>query len=201
MLIFFYRAAIKIQKRVRIWIAKRVVAEKKLHKNMAVRIQTQMRIFLAKKLVRSMKEKMASDLFSTVSTIQKYIRRWLAMRWLEKQRVSLAVLDKVPSEPVSAWIAHYGVDPEYGLKRNRRITERLFSKMLKTRFVRILSRFGVVFIDSYPPRKTEEEMMQEFQKGNVESLTVRDEFVAVFFPTFDPVLVHRSEAISQLKFG
>ena len=46
-----------------------------------------------------------------------------------------------------------------------------------------------------------EEMMQEFQKGNVESLTVRDEFVAVFFPTFDPVLVHRSEAISQLKFG
>lgn len=208
--LFISRAAIKIQKRVRIWIAKKVFKEKKLCWYMAIRIQTQARVYLAKEFVRRLKEQMASDMFITVTVIQKYVRRWIAMRWRFNQLAELAKAKALAIEQgeifseqkVADWLPTYGVDPDYGLKRNRRITERLFAKMLKTRFVRILSRFGVVYVDSYPPRKTEEEQLQELQGGPYESLTNRDEFVAVFLPTFQPVAVRRAKAIEQFhKFN
>ncbi len=108
-------------------------------------------------------------------------------------------------EKVSDYIDTYGKDPEYGLKRNRRITERLFKKILKMRFARVLSRFGVVYVDSYPPRKSEEELLLEMQQAaggadgqnskSLAELTDRDDFVQVFLPTFDPVAVRRNKAV------
>lgn len=172
---------------------------------MAIRIQTQARVYLAKEFVRKLKEQMAADMYRTVTVIQKYVRRWIAMKWRLNQLGELAKAKELAieqgeiltDEKVSDWLATYGVDPEYGLKRNRRITERLFAKMLKTRFVRVISRFGIVYIDSYPPRKTEEEQLQELQGGTHESLTNRDEFVSVFLPTFQPIAVRRAKAIEQ----
>jgi hypothetical protein len=174
---------------------------------MAIRIQTQARVYLAKEFVRRLKEKMAADIYATVTTIQKYVRRWIAMKWRQHQLVEVAKAkaqaledgEVLVEEKISDWLPTYGVDPEYGLKRNRRITERLFAKMLKTRFVRICSRFGIVYVDSYPPRKSEEEQLQELQGGVQQSLTNRDDFVSVFLPNFQPIAVRRSKAIEQFQ--
>lgn len=109
-------------------------------------------------------------------------------------------------QPVSSWIKTYGRDPEYGLKRNRRITARLFQKMLTMRFVRLVTtRYGVVYVDSYPPRKTEEEVLAEVQMQTGEAsadsgpLTVRTDFVSVYLPPFRPLLAHRREAVELCK--
>lgn len=167
------RAAIKIQKRVRIWIAKKVYRTLKIRSKMATRIQSRMRVCLAKAFVVRMKEQMAADLNRTVTTIQKYVRRLLAQCYvlrlkknvnLMKQMDAAVEGEEVPAAPagddeevpppsIHEWLPFYGVDPEYGLKRNRRITQRLFNKLLRTKYSKLLTRYGIVFVDSYPPRK------------------------------------------------
>jgi hypothetical protein len=201
------RSATKLQKRVRIWIAKRVFKSKRMRWDMAIVIQTQMRVCLAKALVARIRKKLSADTFATVSTIQKNVRRWIAVRWLDRQRRLLRESRKIAEESgnliepevVTEWLSWYGVDQEYGLKRNRRITDRLFASMLKTRFVRLKSRFGIVYVECYPPRKTEEEILQELQKGSQDALTIRDDFISVYLPTFDPVSLHRGKAIEQFN--
>lgn len=67
-------------------------------------------------------------------------------------------------------------------------------------------RFGIVYVDAYPPRKSEEELLPEMQRPDEkvsgeggpttsEPLTNRDDFVGVFFPMFQPVAVRKAKAI------
>lgn len=225
------RSAIKIQKRVRIWIAKRVFKRKKLRHLKAIIIQSRMRVCLAKARVLRIKAKMNADLHATVAVIQKNVRRMIvriadARRKAEELRKAKeqAEEDGVPYEPperppVTSWISTYGVDPEYRLKRNRRITERLFQRMLKMKYVRFLSRFGVVYLESYPPKTVGEEALEMAQQVQLEqaggtadgavaaavvaqqqesnALTVKKDFVSVYLPPFEPTKVHRRAAIER----
>lgn len=52
--------------------------------------------------------------------------------------------------PVSDWISTYGTDPEFGLRRNRRIVTRAFNKMLTMKYVRFLTRYGIMYLNQYP---------------------------------------------------
>lgn len=106
------------------------------------------------------------------------------------------------NEKVADFIDWYGKDPEYGLKRNRRITERLFKKLLRMRFARILTKFGIVYVESYPPKKSDEELMAEMHVAEggtavqiAEPLTIRDDFVQVYLPLFQPVGIRKSKAV------
>jgi len=208
------RSAIKIQKRIRIWIAKKVVASKMIRRDAAIIIQTRMRVCLAKSYVIRMKAKAEADLSAIVTIIQKNVRRWLVLlitnrkkeekkAVIMKKRLELAEDGKTyeveKPEPVATWISTYGVDLEYRLKRNRRITERLFQKILRTRYIRVITKYGISYIDSYPPKKTEEEILIEMQEGSQESssLTNRKDFVAVYLPAFLPITLHRKKAIDQ----
>jgi hypothetical protein len=211
------RSAIKIQKRVRIWIAKKIFEYKIIRRDAAIIIQTRMRVCLAKSYVIRMKTKAESDISAIVTTIQKNVRRWLICinikrkkdmkkAEIKQKRLELAeegiIYEEEKPEPVSNWILTYGVDQEYILKRNRRITERLFQKILRTRYIRILTKYGITYVDSYPPKKTEEEILIEMQEGIKDSLTNRKDFVAVYLPSFLPSTLHRKKAIEQcLKFS
>ena len=54
---------------------------------------------------------------------------------------------KKATEPVSSWIGTFGRDPEYGLRRNRRITERAFEKLLTVKFIRLVTKpFGKSYL-------------------------------------------------------
>lgn len=197
----------------RIWIAKRVFKRKKLRHSKAIIIQTRMRVCLAKARVVRIKAKMNADLNATVAVIQKNVRRMIvrcadARRRAEEARRIREQEDEdgvpyVPPAvpPVSAWIDTYGVDPDYGLKRNRRITERLFQRMLRMRYIRFLSRYGVVYLESYPPRKPGDEMLEEGAAAGSqeEALTVKKDFVSVFLPHFEPTKFHRRAALERLN--
>ena len=52
---------------------------------------------------------------------------------------------------MSEWLQTYGVDRDFGLRRTRRIVERAFKRMLGMKYVRFVSRYGVVYLDQYPP--------------------------------------------------
>lgn len=252
--IFAFRNATKLQKRVRIWIARRVFKSKKLRHLKTIIIQARIRVYLAKALVDRMKKKNTADLDATVTFIQKHVRKMVVrcanIRRIkeEEKRAEEAEAANEESEndddddntvgddgssvnegglggdngstdegrnrslfrrkrriPVSRWIHTYGVDAEYGLKRNRRITLRLFQQMLRMPFVRLLTRFGVVYIESYPPKRTEEEMLLEMQmlQDGVEinndegKLTNRKDFVSAYLPPFNPLAVHRKQAVEQ----
>lgn len=223
------RSAIKIQKRVRIWIAKRVFASKKKRHFAAIKIQTRMRVYLAKARVIRIKEANKAKTDHLVTIIQKNIRRFIAIMWRRKElRLLDARLDKEREEamalalaegreyvdpeepPVSSWIDTYGVDPDYRLKRNRRITERLFAQLLRMKYVRLVTRFGVVYNDSYPPRQFEGDSpapaaapaAAPSTEGDATAAPAeldKNAFVSVYFPNFLPVAVRRSVAIQSFS--
>lgn len=198
----------------RIWIAKRVFKKKKLRHIKATIIQTRMRVCLAKARVLRIKAKLAADLDATVAVIQKYVRRMLVLKAVARRKAEEARkrrmeandddnLPVVEKPPVSSWIDTYGVDPEYRLKRNRRITERLFKKMLKMKYVRFLSRFGVVYLESYPPKQPGDEVLEtqntdNADKGDSDSALVqKKDFLSAFLPPFEPSKMHRRGAIDR----
>lgn len=173
-----------------------------------------MRVCLAKARVLRIKAKLAADLDATVAVIQKYVRRMLVLKAVARRKAEEArkrrmeandddILPVVEKPPVSSWIDTYGVDPEYRLKRNRRITERLFKKMLKMKYVRFLSRFGVVYLESYPPKQPGDEVLETqntdgADKGDSDSALVqKKDFLSAFLPPFEPSKMHRRGAIDR----
>lgn len=205
---FTSRTAVKIQKRIRIFIAKRVFIQKKVCHFAAIQIQVRVRIILAQNAVRRIKEKAAADLNNHAVAIQKNARRMIVLRrnkrkedqvekLHQKARDDISVDTKSLAlesiEPVSSWILWYGVDQEYGLRRNRRIVEKLYQRILRTKFVRLVSKYGVVYAESYPPAK--DDSLDEMAAKQIEELSNPEEFVSVYFPSFDPVRFHRREAI------
>ena len=69
--------------------------------------------------------------------------------------------------------------------------ENTFARMLKTKYCRVKSKYGYVFIDQYPP--------QELDKHDDEDLCIRDDFVAVFLPAMEPRLLHLEVAIASIQ--
>jgi hypothetical protein len=214
-----HRSAIKIQKRVRIRIAKKLFRKKKLRSLMAIRVQTRMRVCLAKARVLRIKAQMSADVDATVTIIQKNARRMIVrIRDAKRKAVEAEKRRKQAEEddgsvevverpPVSEWIHTYGVDPEYGLKRNRRITNRLFQRMLKMRYVRFLTRFGVMYLESYPPKRDGEEAVSEMALLQAElsgvalpePLVESKDFVSLYLPPFEPSKYHRRAAIERVN--
>ena len=58
---------------------------------------------------------------------------------------------------VREWVKTYGVDPEYGLRRNRRMTENYFQRIIRMPYIRLVSKYGVVYADEYPALKSDED--------------------------------------------
>jgi hypothetical protein len=119
----------------------------------------------------------------------------------KKRREDAAEQDEeeasVIKEPVSSWIGWYGRDPEFGLKRNRRLNTLYFNRMLKLRYIRILSKYGIVYVNNYPPKISPED--EQKLKNGEELLTKREEYIDVFFPGFKPTLFHRPDAVKLLN--
>ena len=81
---------------------------------------------------------------------------------------------------------------EYGLRRNRRMTDEYFKKDLRTPYIRLVLEYGVVYVGAVPSTKSDEDMLAEKDE---EPLTNRDDFVGVYFPQFDSCGTHRAKAI------
>ena len=69
--------------------------------------------------------------------------------------------------------------------------------MLKLRYIRILSKYGIVYVNNYPPKISPED--QQKLKDGEELLTKPDEYIDVFFPGFKPTLFHRPDAVKILN--
>ena len=201
-------ASIKIQCRARIRASKNIYKYRLRRKRAAVKIQALMRKCLAITVVRKIRKDRKVWIDNKMAVIQKSIRRKLAYllraRMLDERRVFMSGADDddddvaVPERPpVSSWIKTFGCDPEYGLKRNRRMTQAYFERMLKMQYIRIQSKYGIVYVDQFPAEKSAEDAMLE--RAGEKGLTNREEFVTVFFPPFDPKCVHRLDAIDLLQ--
>ena len=95
--------------------------------------------------------------------------------------------------PVEEWIGTYGIDPDYYLRRNRRITERSFQQLLKMKYMRLQTvKYGIVFILSHPPPMTLED-----ETSAEEPLRDREAFVNVIFPSREPTYLKREEVLDM----
>jgi hypothetical protein len=207
-------SCIKIQKRARIRQAR--LKHKALIKRYqsACDIQRIIRGYLAMNIVKNIKANHKAYIDSKVTIIQKHVRRVLARmlriilinekKVLEANELAAkeaAGLDDDEDDdddyvPVSSWIHTFGCDPDpvYKFKRNRRITEYLFQKMLKLRYIRFVSKpYGIVHLDEYPARQSDEDM--KAVKNDDEPMTDRDAFIGVFFPQFSNITTHRAKAL------
>jgi hypothetical protein len=100
--------------------------------------------------------------------------------------------DLPPPDPVSSWIHTYGIDPDYYLRRNRRITMRIFQAMLNVKYTRLLTiKYGTVFVNHYPPVLSMEEDINKI------FLRTREDFVNVIFPSCVPRYLNREEIIEM----
>jgi hypothetical protein len=204
-----YQSCIKIQKRARIRQARKKYKLLKDTFYAAVIIQKHMRRCLALNTVTRIKEANKAALDSQVTSIQAMVRRKLAYIEigfkrdqhkldLEAARAEAADddMDEDEDEPdVSSWIHVYGVDPEYGLRRNRRMTMAYFDKILKMQYIRLVSKYGPVYVEEYPAPASDEDL-RAIKEGE-EPMTNREDFVAVFLPQFSPISTHRAEAIEH----
>ena len=102
--------------------------------------------------------------------------------------------DIIAPPPISEWIHTYGYDedPEYRLKRNRRLIRNAFFRVCKTRYMRIITeKYGPVFVDLYPTERSNEEIVEE------EDLCNHDDFVSVFIPPVNARYMKKKE-VSKL---
>jgi len=204
-------ACLKIQKRARIRQARLKYKALLRRKYAAIDIQRIMRGYLAHNIVKRIKQANQDGLDAKATVIQKHMRRVLATKrvnLLSDMRKAKAAAQKENGNDdeeedddaeakakVQAWVKVYGCDPDpmYKLRRNRRMTEAYFQKILKSQYIRLVSKYGVVYVDEYPARKSDEDMAAE--KAGGACLTDREAFVGVYFPQFRVMGTHREEAM------
>ena len=145
-----HKLAIKIQKRVRIFLSKNKLTRRKLERKCAIKIQAAARGMIQRVKNFRAKEALLARKEASALVIQRNIRRKIGYIRSSKERAYI-LLERGPyiDEPVSNWLWSYGRDPDYGLKRTRRILLRALHLILHRRYSRIASRFGVVFVDTY----------------------------------------------------
>ena len=135
--------ALKFRKRARIRQARNETKYRRKRYHAAKNIQKIMRGFLAVGIVKRVKKERKDALNRTVTVIQSGVRRKLATmlvnrkaeerRFLREQEEAEKEEDEFGDEEeegpsVQEWLQTYGVDPEYGLRRNRRMTDRYFKR-------------------------------------------------------------------------
>jgi hypothetical protein len=226
-----WKATVRIQKRIRIYIAKKTVNRRRLEKVKAIIIQRCARCYVARLTLTKLKKGRQVMLRRNATVIQKWGRRMLAQnrvcairlergivkpnyyddassiaseQSLEDDSGSLSSFERKKNKKkkkkslIAGWIGTYGVDPEYGLRRNRRITESSFKRMLNLPYARLITdRFGIVYVDHHPAKLSDEETTR--QQQGIEPLTVREDFVTVFMPSFAPLSVTRNDALKMLE--
>ena len=89
----------------------------------------------------------------------------------------------------SKLIMTYTPPHQHTRRRNRRMTEMYYQRILKTQYIRLVSKYGVVYLDEYPAPKAAEDLLLE--KDGLEPLTDRESFVSVFLPQFTNIGTHR----------
>jgi len=194
------RATIKLQKRVRVYLARKQVKWRRRRHLHAIVIQTFGRSIIAKNTLAK-KRQDRINMFNHAATLmqaggrrliarcREYVRRLAA----KQEAAQLAIQTGVKPERVhvSDWFDTYGRDAVYGLKRTRRTYENTFARMLTLKYCRLATRFGDVFVDRHPP--------PELDKVDGEDLRENEEvFVAVFVPMVQGRLVHREQAIEAI---
>jgi hypothetical protein len=150
-------ACIKIQKRARVRMARNETKYRRRQFKAAVKIQALMRGCLALGVVKRKRQEIKDGLDANATTIQKNIRRKIARMVVAFKKMERKMLleaaeaekedndveeeddDEGPS--VSEWVKTYGVDPEYGLRRNRRMTEAYFQRIIRMAFVRLVTKY------------------------------------------------------------
>ncbi|CAM9115659.1 unnamed protein product, partial [Ectocarpus fasciculatus] len=206
-----WKASIKIQKRARIRIAKliyfyrlerwrackeiqrigrgyigrgeikkRIKAKRMRYYNAAVVIQRRARFNYAKMLVNKLKEERNEKLIAALPEGE---------------------YELPPPAPVAEWIDTYGYDTEYGLKRNRRMTETYFQRLLRHPFLRLKTRFGDCFVDRYPPLPPDSWHVDEDEENNPDEVAparwICEDFAQAHFPSISPKYLTRDEVIEM----
>ena len=170
------KLAMKLQRRLRIFRAKRELSRLKLESGMAVRVQAIMRGVLLREKLRHAAIALQELKTASAMIIQRSIRGAIAIRKTNILRSLRRDYDS--TLPLSVWIDSYGVDKSFGSKRNRRIILRGMRNLLSTPVSRIQSiRFGVVFVQKY-----EEALNFPIQPFDVDSLAGSLAFVRATFP-------------------
>ena len=198
-----WRSAIKIQVRIRIMIAKRNLSDLMVLKFAAIKIQRIMRGKLARLYCSDIVARRLAKLTKAHTVCQKWVRRFLAQCMLEKHKKEKLYNPKFDEDgdiineaPVKEWIDTYGYDedPEYRLRRNRRLVQNAFFRACKTKYCRLLShRFGHLFVEKYPTELSEEE------KLSGEEMVDHEDFVSVFLPACRPQFMKRKDVLKNLK--
>lgn len=188
--------AIKVQCRVRIHIAKEALKLRKKKKACAIKIQALIRGFLERRRLRRAAAERNLKRNISAAFIQRNVRRWIGNTRASVRRKFLEIERGIYCpEPIEHWISTYGRDPEYSLRRNRRITYRALQRMLHLPYCRVVSRFGVVYIETYSgPRLQYPVQPLDFEQMEVHSTS----FVRVFLPTFIPDTKKRNATIELL---
>ncbi|CAM9103157.1 unnamed protein product, partial [Choristocarpus tenellus] len=145
-----YRNATIIQKYARRKLAYREIAIRRLQRENAIIIQTSARRYIARKKLQYLQEQRRILEHEMSIKIQAVARVMLARMEvatkLEEQGEDRDILC------VEDWVLWYGTDPEYPSRRLRRITERVFRKILSTKGAVVETRFGAAKVEYYPAR-------------------------------------------------
>ena len=191
-------------------MARKEVAFRKARKYAAMQIQKIMRGCLAIGIVKRIKQEIKDGLDANATSIQKIGRAMLAKIEVEQKRLMKEQMDAAADEEeedldfeddekkevrVRDWIHVYGCDPDpaYGLRRNRRMAETYYQRILKTQYIRLVSKYGIVYMDEYPAPTSAEDLLIEKEGGA--ALTDREQFVSVYFPQFKSGVIKREDAI------
>ena len=147
-----HKLTIKIQKRVRVFLSKNELKKRKLQRKCAIIIQAAARGMIQRVRIFREKESFLARKVASAIVIQRNFRRKLGYIHSSNERACL-LLERGPyiNEPIDDWRWRYGCDPKYGLKRTRRIVLRTLHMLLHRRYSRIVSRYGVIFVDKYAP--------------------------------------------------
>lgn len=219
------KSALKIQKRIRIFTARRRVARQRLWSKCVTVMNTQARVWLAKQQLERLRAARAALLYKCATVVAKWIRRMVVRIATALKRSLMEPQEPIPFED---WIDTYGKDPKYGFKRRRRYYENVFKRMLLLKYSRIITyKYGHVFVDQYPPiafdsdadvgadSVTEDDVSEKDDGKNTESkedgegeeevlkedltpVPTREDFVAIYFPSFLPNYSNRVEVVDLI---
>lgn len=189
-----HKLAIKIQCRIRILFSRRLLTRKRLERDSATKIQALARGHLHRKNEQIVAAALFKKRNENAAFIQRNIRRYRGFRRALVLKRFAELEGAYRREPVALWIGSYGRDPEYGLRRNRRIVFRAFTHLLSMRSARIASRFGVVFMQRY----SSDRMEYPVESLPLLGLQGAPAFVSVCLPAFDQKLFSHDKLYGKL---
>lgn len=188
----------KIQCRMRIYLSKCKTHQRRLIKYSVIRIQLFWRFIKSSRMLRLLKEQKRQLQSSSIIIMQKFVRRYLSQILVDDLRskrdevaiansgkgshVKKSIREK-ERETIANWISTYGKDAVFGLRRTRRIATAAYSRMLQTKYIRMITiPFGVMYLNECSP-----------------SLISSPRFAKMFLSAFNPQSVRRYQAIDLIN--